>query len=578
MANDDRVPEELWTLAAAACEESFSEADQARLEALLADDTAARLFSEYCNLHCDLHFRANANRAADEVLAQIEAEAGQETEVGSQGAADAEPSSDTHLSPPHSSSRHWLRTHITRKSIATAVTVLAAAIAVMAVLPVSDVAPKKKEKKVAEKSEQVESVARLVHSADAVWSGGTEKTIASGGSRKVAVGMRLYPGDTLRLTSGMAEFKFFNGAEVVLEGPAEFEVQGRKQCGLARGRLVARAIEQRSKGFIVDLPAGRVEDLGTEFGVEVLPAGKARVAVFDGHVAVMSEGQSVEEGVQLAKDEEAELLPSGEVVRNQSGFAKRFVRTVPTFGQTELGAYGQAILADKPVAYWPLSENYGRIVRDAAESHHGWYRGSARRINDGRLRFARFDGLRGELEIPYGTNLNKREFSVELWLRPNAEHREWGTLVTTRHEPDGGLFGFVLYVDGKRLELWTGKGPQDEWDVLSGPKLAANRWTHVVATYERATEDARSGVGRLFVDGRLVATADQLTYVPNPAAPLRIGASQPTATDMRYSLRGDLARIAVYDRPLKSETIRRHFKILHHFDSDRNHEELVNEE
>ena len=135
-----------------------------------------------------------------------------------------------------------------------------------------------------------EKVAQLVYTADARWvidrhALGNEQDTRS--PRNIKAGKGLYVGEKLYLDSGVAEIKFFNGAEVVLEGPAEFEVQGKKQCRLEFGKLVAIASEKRSKGFIVDTPAARVEDLGTEFGVAVDASGLHRVEVLDGKVEVL---------------------------------------------------------------------------------------------------------------------------------------------------------------------------------------------------------------------------------------------------------------------------------------------------
>ena len=141
------------------------------------------------------------------------------------------------------------------------------------------------DKKTAKETGPVESIARLVNDANARWEGHVENPVF-GRKQRVKTGMKLYPGQKLKLVSGLAEFKFYNGAEVVLEGPAEFEVRGKKQCGLTIGKLVAKAHEERSKGFIVDTPTGLVEDLGTEFGVEIGRGGDLNVHVFEGEVTL----------------------------------------------------------------------------------------------------------------------------------------------------------------------------------------------------------------------------------------------------------------------------------------------------
>ena len=119
---------------------------------------------------------------------------------------------------------------------------------------------------------------------------------------------QLTPGQRLVIESGQIRIQYRTGTEVVIEGPAEFIV-GRKAIDpgqgqsdrtdarpssfvldpanagyLVHGRLVARCETLRSKGFVVDTPTARVEDLGTEFGVVAEVQGNTAVHVVRGEV------------------------------------------------------------------------------------------------------------------------------------------------------------------------------------------------------------------------------------------------------------------------------------------------------
>lgn len=88
------------------------------------------------------------------------------------------------------------------------------------------------------------------------------------------------------LASGVATFQFDYGAEVVVEGPAEFSFVSAERMTLHSGRLFAR-VPTRAVGFTVDIPGGSIIDLGTEFGVIARPTG-GDVKLFSGSATLLS--------------------------------------------------------------------------------------------------------------------------------------------------------------------------------------------------------------------------------------------------------------------------------------------------
>jgi ferric-dicitrate binding protein FerR (iron transport regulator) len=103
-----------------------------------------------------------------------------------------------------------------------------------------------------------------------------------GGTLPTEVGARLGPG-RLRLAEGLARILFDQGTEITLEAPADLELRSSRQCVLHGGRLVAK-VPPPAVGFIVETPTAVLNDLGTEFGVNVHEAGTSDVQVFRGLV------------------------------------------------------------------------------------------------------------------------------------------------------------------------------------------------------------------------------------------------------------------------------------------------------
>jgi hypothetical protein len=105
-----------------------------------------------------------------------------------------------------------------------------------------------------------------------------------GGTLPTEVGARLGKG-RLRLAEGLVRIAFDRGAEIKLEGPADLELISVQRCVLRAGRLVAK-VPPRAIGFAVETPTAVLNDLGTEFGVNVHDAKASDVEVFNGRVDV----------------------------------------------------------------------------------------------------------------------------------------------------------------------------------------------------------------------------------------------------------------------------------------------------
>jgi len=97
----------------------------------------------------------------------------------------------------------------------------------------------------------------------------------------IDLGQRLFTKTPFRLYKGFAELVFDEGARVVVEAPAVFELRGEDRMMLQSGR-VTTLVSQAAQGFRVDTPTSRVTDLGTEFGVQVSHNGDTVVQMYQG--------------------------------------------------------------------------------------------------------------------------------------------------------------------------------------------------------------------------------------------------------------------------------------------------------
>jgi hypothetical protein len=165
---------------------------------------------------------------------------------------------------------------------------------------------------------EVVSVARVTDMVDVAWA-----------NARLAPSMQRIPlGDTFALASGLVEITYDTGAKVVLQGPCTYTVESRTGGFLERGRLTARvesAVGSRRSAasnttptyrtsssnslptadcrlptfFSVRTPNAVVNDLGTEFGVEVDENKGSCVHVFVGTVDFAPAGKP-SGGVRIA--------------------------------------------------------------------------------------------------------------------------------------------------------------------------------------------------------------------------------------------------------------------------------------
>ena len=122
--------------------------------------------------------------------------------------------------------------------------------------------------------EDADVVATLTQVVDGMWI----KNAAT-----LHTGQLLGKGSRVALQSGMAKVTFECGAEIVLQGPCDFEVKDQMVGMLKSGKITAN-VPHRAFSFAILSPQVDFVDLGTAFGVSVGASGKTELHVFEGEV------------------------------------------------------------------------------------------------------------------------------------------------------------------------------------------------------------------------------------------------------------------------------------------------------
>lgn len=115
------------------------------------------------------------------------------------------------------------------------------------------------------------------------------------------------------LDTGIVQLKLAGGAVVLVEAPAQFEVSSQNRVSLITGQLSA-TVPHGTAGLTVHTPDVDAVDLGTAFGLEVVPKKRTHLEVFEGRVQAAVPGKSNSATVDtIVTADHAVLVKAGSV-------------------------------------------------------------------------------------------------------------------------------------------------------------------------------------------------------------------------------------------------------------------------
>ena len=357
------------------------------------------------------------------------------------------------LTPRSKSLLDWASRNPKGPAIAIAVTVLIAALVVMGLVPVKEwTAGRGKndaEGQPPEDPAASEFVAILNNAHQAKWLDGTRPRLKD---------PRLRVGRRLAIASGLIEVKYYTGARVVIEGPAEFTVGGMKEEGgrmkekgseseghpssfiphpsnsgyLSVGNLVASVEGEKAQGFTIRTPSARVEDLGTEFGVAVNDHGAANVVVLGGEIDVVSkeEGSDREKRTRLVRGEAASIAADGADVTRHSGdnVDTRFAASMRRRLRWARGVKFQQIALRNATADISQTEGENRPVAETIDgviqSNNGWALGGGPQFDDHVAVWETAEDIQGPCILRFDIHQRKGSALRKIRLSVTGDSRE----------------------------------------------------------------------------------------------------------------------------------------------------------
>jgi hypothetical protein len=407
-----------------------------------------------------------------------------------------------------------------------------------------------------------------------------DELIDTGEGFAYEAGTQFRQGASFVLPGGIAQFSSANGSVLVVEGPAEVRFSGSDEIGLSQGKVVGLN-STKIQQIIVRTPSAVVRDLGTEFGVEVLPDGATSTAVYQGVVEVSGTNAGdlqtpLYEGWQSSIDAGAVVLNEAKPLLHDRAFVR------PDEVRLRVAVTRGSDAARAEVAFYELMRVEGIL---AYEGFDGLQEAERRTIGIDPLRLTTSQGLQHGPNLSQGTPLSEKSKSIvaadgqQCFVHLDTSENSW--LVRAGLVSPGGMVGDLpgeIWLSWKSklngtqegradwagLSLMCGDRRQSDEPLFIG--APSNQTAYGIQFFEgpvRETQhqdqldiDAKAdGVQSMAVDDRVALWIAQLVMGPAGAEvrvwcnvpPDRIANTPPHLTQPIENLRFDRFRVELAD-------------------------------
>jgi len=302
------------------------------------------------------------------------------------------------------------------------------------------------------------------------------------------------------LRNGAIHLRFANGADLVMEGPAKFEILDVLHSRLDYGKVRA-IVPPTAQGFTIATKRASFEDMGTEFGLYVeRDTGVQTLHVFDGRVDVRQPGSNAllnrVEGGQAVEYHNGEPGATGQLRPE----------TFPTPGRIgylrwaagkEARRRDPALIAffsfdrdpAQPAILRNLQRDRASLVSDARIEGARWV--SGRWPGKGALLFDRQTDF---AELEFEGELN--ELTIAAWVFLDRLDHHFNTILDSNGYERGDVHLQVRRLGGPYVDICEARLNHGAfWDRALMP---LGKWTHLVATVSLPRQTAR-----VYVNGKL---------------------------------------------------------------------------
>ena len=398
----------------------------------------------------------------------------------------------------------------------------------------------------------------LTNSVGLEWSGGASNSPKLGDT---------LGGATMSISDGLAQLEFIRGATVILEGPVEFVIEGTNEGSLSSGKLRAN-VPPVAKGFSVELPHGRLVDLGTEFGLHVHDGGSTEIFVYKGKIKY--------EGTSDANESFIREVSTGEALFVDPYGYPNWIEmpSEPFMGTADLAfismeqsqnRYSSWVNLSQEIAeseetllYYSFDNHapWSRTLNDVSRQSNGavvgckWTEG--RWAGKGALGFKRKnDQVR--LDLPS----HHPELTLGAWIKLDDLNGFAVPIICSDSNSNGSTSWYVNPEGKLVLELSVNGKPERYESSVAFRKERLGRWMHVATTF-----DPSSMLVSHYVNGRSFSREKVISVSPLSFGPSLLGNfPKGSSVKNKRSMRGKIDEFVLFDIAYDEVGVRRLFEI-----------------
>jgi hypothetical protein len=228
-------------------------------------------------------------------------------------------------------------------------------------------------------------------------------------------------------------------------------------------------------------------------------------------------------------------------------------------------AYGQAVLADTPLAYWRFEETTSLAAAKDERGLHDAVYGLSPSLGE--------PGIAGghAVRLPAGQHSHVKQesaafnfgatvpYAFEMWIKlAKLEGYQWLGGTEGQTDPRSGWSVWIDSMGGAGYEVWgpplTAGGSTQRRGIYSPPsRVAAGTFHHVVTSFNGAVDE-------IWVDGVKQGGGTDSTVAPD-TGPLMLGCRRTTGTPYQCVDDGVIDEVAIYDHALLDTRIVAHFQL-----------------
>jgi len=382
-------------------------------------------------------------------------------------------------------------------------------------------------------------------------------------------GATLKAGERLVAERGLFELRFDSGVKVVVEAPADLEIEAANRVHLYAGKAVAR-VPKRGRGFTLDSPRGRLVDLGTEFGVSVGKNGATEVHVLDGVVeASLNRSAPV-------------LLRESEAMRASNNATKRM--------HADEGAFVTSLppLADRPPGFihWSFNDeseqafpNTGQTLGETGdtrlfpkflppEAGAQSMPGEPALVPGPFGKGIYFNGVNAYAESPYPGIAGRHPRTIAFWVKVPKDFNKregYGIVSWGSFNVEGAAWQISANPADMAGELGRLRVGTKSGFVVGTTDLRDDRWHHCAVVMYGGNRPTTGTHVLLYVDGQIEPSprksVQEISTIPSGRHGVWLGRNLAFASDQNRAVsignffRGSVAEVYIFDGALSQRDI-----------------------